>query len=122
MTLDINCYPIELLSAETLTVEGVTATTGLLRWDYDAMNNVHDIQFKLSCSGLRQYRDRTGEMVEEGTEFEYTAYSKSTGWEAYYASDLEPNTKYSCQIYSIAGEITGSPSAHLTFSTQYSGI
>ena len=110
------------MSAEKLTVDGVTAISGLLRWDYDPLNNIHDIQFKLSCSGVRQYRDKAGEMIEEGTEFEHTAYSKSQGWEAYYATDLEPNTKYSCQVSSLAGKITGAPSAHLSFSTQYSGI
>ena len=111
-----------MLSAEKLTVDGVTATTGLLRWEYDPLHNVHNIQFKLYCSGVRQYRDKAGEMVEEGTEFEHTAYSKSEGWEAYYAADLEPNTKYSCQVSSLSGEITGPPSAYLSFTTQYSGI
>jgi hypothetical protein len=100
----------------------VTATTALLRWEYDPLNNIHDIQFKVSCSGVRQYRDKSGEMIEEGTEFEHKAYSKSQGWEAYYATDLEPNTKYSCQVSSLAGDITGPPSAHLSFTTQYSGI
>ena len=110
------------MSAERLTVDGVTATTALLRWEYDPLNNVHDIQFKLSCSGVRMFREKSGEMTEEGTEFEHTAYSKSQGWEAYHATDLEPNTKFSCQVSSLAGELTGPPSARLSFTTQYSGI
>lgn len=101
---------------------GVTATTSLLRWEYDATNNVHDIQFKLSCSGVRQYRDKKDELTEEGTEFEHTSYSKSQGWEVYYTAELEPNTKYSCQVSSVAGAITGPPTAHLSFTTQYAGM
>lgn len=109
------------MSAERLTVVGVSANTALLRWDYEATNNVHGIQFKLFCSGIRKYKDKNNEITEEGTEFEHEAYSNSRGWEAYYASNLEPNTKYSCQVNSLAGEITGPPSAHLSFKTHYSG-
>ena len=111
----------ELLSAESLTVVGVTSTSALLRWEYDVTNNVHGIQFKLSCSGIRQYQDKNGELVEEGTELEHTAYSTSHGWEAYYATELEPNTKYSCQVNSLASDIVGPPTAHLSFNTQFAG-
>lgn len=110
------------MSAESLTVVGVTSKTALLRWEYDATNNVHGIQFKLSCSGVRQYRDNHNELVEEGTAFEHTAYSNSHGWEAHYASELEPNTKYFCQVNSLAGDITGPPTAHLSFTTKYAGM
>ena len=101
---------------------GVASTTALFRWEYDATNNVHGVQLKLSCSGVQQYRDKDGELVEVGTDFEHTVYSNSHGWEAYYASELEPNTKYSCQVNSLAGEVTGPPTAHLSFKTHYAGI
>ena len=71
---------------------------------------------------MREYKDENDELTEEGTEFEHKAYSNSHGWEAYYAPELEPNTKYSCQVNSLAGEITGPPSAHLSFKTLYAGI
>ena len=111
----------ELLSAESLTVVGVTSTTALFRWEYDATNNVHGIQFSLSCSGVQQYRDKDGELVEVGADIEHKAFSNSHGWDAYYASELEPNAKYSCQVNSLAGEITGESTAHLSFKTHYAG-
>ena len=100
----------------------MTATTALIRWEYDATNNVHGVEFKLFCSGMREYKDKSNKLIEEGTEFEHKAYSNSHGWEAYYTTELEPNTKYSCQVNSLAGEITAPPSAHLSFKTHYAGM
>ena len=115
-------YCPELMMARNLTVSDITSTAALFQWEHDATNNVHDVQFKLSCSGLRQYTDKNNKLVEEDASFEHTSYSTSRGRESHYTNQLEPNTKYSCQMVSIAGTLEGPPYGQITFTTHPGGM
>lgn len=109
------------MMARNLTVSSITATSAIFQWEHDATNNVHDVQFKVKCSGLRQYTDKNNKLVEESALFEHASFSTSHGRERYYANQLEPNTKYSCQMISIAGTLEGPPYGQVVFTTNPGG-
>ena len=109
----------ELLRARNLTISGITTKSALFQWEHDARHTIHDTQFKLLCRGVRQYLDSGNKVVEEGDDFEYAPYASSQGKETFLANSLQPNTKYTCHITTVAEAVESPPTPDVTFNTQY---
>ena len=103
--------------AKNLEVSSVTCSSALFRWSHEAENNIHDVHFKLFCAGTRQYVDLNGEIVQEKFKFHHSSHSTSKNTESYFTEQLAANTKYTCSISSLAGNIESPPSQHVSFTT-----
>ena len=57
---------------------------------------------QLLCSGIQTFT-RNGELMEERSSFEHESWSTSKGSESHIATSLVPNSHYTCQMLSVAG-------------------
>jgi len=112
----VNTRHLEFLQAHNLTVSAVKATSAVFHWQHNPKNNIHDIQFKLVCSGVQRFT-RGGEEVVERTELHHTIRSTSQPSQSYPSHELEPNTQYSCHMTSVARKLESGPSAWVNFTT-----
>lgn len=112
---------IELLAARNLTISSISTTGALFQWEHDAKHTIHDTQFRLACRGARQYTDNNDKLIEEVDDFEYSPYASSQGKESYYSSTLQPNTKYTCHISTVAETVEGPPTKEMSFTTSFGG-
>ena len=114
-------FSTELLMARNLTITGISTTAALFQWEHDAKHTIHDTQFKLTCRGARQYTDNNDKLIEEIDDFDYSPYASSQGKESYFSSTLQPNTKYTCHINTVAETVEGPPTKEVTFRTAFGG-
>ncbi len=100
-----------------MTVIKITGSTALFKWKHEAKNNIHDIKFKLTCAGMRQYVDLSDKIIQEKDDFQHLSDSTSKDMEILLADNLEANTKYICKMSSLSGNIESPPSQQISFKT-----
>lgn len=95
----------------------MTCCSALFQWHHEAGNNVHDVHFKLQCTGVTQYMNKNNEIIEEEDQFSHLSYSTSNDIEDFFADHLTPNTRYFCSISSCTETIEAPPSQYTNFTT-----
>ena len=88
------------LHVQNLSASSINDTSATFKWKYKGDLQVHDIKFKLVCSGNLKYTNNEGLNVNEEVLFEQLLPSKT--W-SYDAKGLVPNTLYTCSVNTVAG-------------------
>ena len=96
--------PIAFLLVQNLFASSINDTSATFSWNYEGDIQVHDIQFKLLCSGNLKYTNNEGVDINEEVSFERILSSKT--W-SYDVKGLVPNTLYTCSVNTVAGTHIG---------------
>lgn len=104
-----------------MTVSQVTSSSAFFQWYHEPYSNIHDTQFKLHCDGMRQYLALNREIIQEKHSFHHLRFSTSSGIEVFLVENISANTKYTCVVSSMAGNLQSPPSHKVVFTTERGG-
>lgn len=94
-------FIVAFLHVQNLSASSINDTSAVFSWSYEGDIQVHDIEFKLLCSGNLKYTNNDGLDINEEVLFEHLL--PSTTW-SYDAKGLVPNALYTCSVDTVAGD------------------